>query len=60
MPFKGWQSIRAETITDNKGTENVKEFNYFGCSLLYANSNEIHNKLHFNRYVEKFDTHHNK
>jgi hypothetical protein len=60
MPFERRQSIIAETITDKKVTENVKEFNYLGCSLLYVNNNEIHNKLHFNRYVEKFDTHHNK
>jgi hypothetical protein len=60
MPFKRRHSIRAETITDNKVTENVKEFNYLGCSLLYVNNNEIRNKLHFNRYVEKFDTLHNK
>jgi len=61
MPFERRQGIRAETITDNKVTYNVKEFNYLGCSLLYVNNNnEIHSKLHFNRYVEKLDTHHNK
>lgn len=45
MPFKRRQNIQAETITDNKVTENIKEYNYLGCSLLYINNNKIHIRL---------------
>jgi hypothetical protein len=41
---KSWQ-VWAETVIDNKVTEQIKQFNYTERSVSYVNNNDTYNKL---------------
>jgi hypothetical protein len=56
MAFQGNKYLRANFVIDNKVIEQIKEFNYLGCSISCINDKDIH-MIHiqdFRVYVELF------
>lgn len=39
MEFQENYHMRTKILTDNKVTEQIKEFTYLGCSIPYVNNN---------------------